>query len=69
MYYFTLNLIGLMLGPTMVALLTDRVFRSDDSLYLSLAIVAGASVAGGTWLLWRARSHYGASMREARSWQ
>jgi hypothetical protein len=69
MYYFTLNLIGLMLGPTMVALLTDRVFRSDDSLYLSLAIVAGASVAGGTWLLWRARGHFGASMREARSWQ
>jgi len=69
MYYFTLNLIGLMLGPTMVALLTDRVFRSDDSLYLSLVIVAGASVAGGTWLLWRARGHYGASMREARSWQ
>jgi MFS family permease len=69
MYYFTLNLIGLMLGPTMVALLTDRVFRSDDSLYLSLAIVAGVSVAGGTWLLWRARGHFGASMREARSWQ
>ena len=69
MYYFTLNLIGLMLGPTMVALLTDRVFRSDDSLYLSLAIVAGASVAAGTWLLWRARGHYAVSMREARGWQ
>jgi len=69
MYYFTLNLIGLVLGPTMVALLTDRVFRSDDSLYLSLAIVAASSVAAGTWLLWRARSHYGVSMREARSWQ
>lgn len=69
MYYFTLNLIGLMLGPTMVALLTDRVFRSDDSLYLSLVIVAGASVVVGTWLLWRVRGHYGASMREARGWQ
>ena len=68
MYYFTLNLIGLVLGPTMVALLTDRVFHADTSLYLSLAIVAGTSIAAGSWLLWRVRAAFGASMREARGW-
>lgn len=36
-YLFAINAIGLGLGPTMIALFTDRVFGRDDALYLSLA--------------------------------
>ncbi len=68
MYYFSLNLIGLMVGPTLVALLTDHVFRKDEQLYLSLAVVALVAASSGLWLLALCRRHYAALMREARAW-
>jgi MFS family permease len=42
-YLFILNMIGLGLGPTAVALFTQRVFRQDDALKYSLAIVTSAA--------------------------
>ena len=41
LYLFTGNLIGLGLGPTFVALLTDYVFGSDAAVGRSIAVVAG----------------------------
>lgn len=40
-YLFTINAIGLGLGPTAVALCTDLLFASDGALHLSLALVVG----------------------------
>ncbi len=68
MYYFTLNLVGLVVGPTMVAVLTDRVFRDEADLYKSLAVTAFVSIAIGFALLGYCRRHYAASMRESRGW-
>jgi MFS family permease len=39
LYLFVLNLVGLGIGPTAVALLTDRVFHDDDMVRYSLLIV------------------------------
>lgn len=39
-YLFVVNLIGLGLGPTAVALVTDRVFHDDQAIHLSLLIVS-----------------------------
>lgn len=66
MYYFALNLIGLMLGPTFVALLTDYVFRADTDLWKSLATVAISSTIAGIVLLFVVRRPFGAGFREAR---
>jgi len=47
LYLFTINIIGLGLGPLLVALLTDHVFRDESALRFSMAIVGvGACVIG-----------------------
>ncbi|MEZ5565258.1 MAG: hypothetical protein R3F24_06940 [Gammaproteobacteria bacterium] len=67
LFYFVINILGL-LGPTLVALVTDRVFADDNALSWSMAIVStGASAVGLVFLvvnlpLFRAR------VREAESW-
>lgn len=40
LFYFVINLVGLGVGPTAVALLTDYVFRDEAALRYSLALVA-----------------------------
>ena len=40
MYLFVINLVGLGLGPTLVALVTDRVFHDDNMVRYSLLIVS-----------------------------
>ncbi len=46
-YFFLINILGLGLGPLLVALLTDYVFRDEADLRYSLAIVgSGACIAG-----------------------
>ena len=55
-YLFALNFVGLGLGPTAVALFTDRVFRRDDAIHLSLLIVTTLAYGSGALLLrlgWR----------------
>lgn len=48
MYLFVLNLLGIGLGPTAVALFVDYVFKDEYALDISLAIVgASASILGG----------------------
>jgi catechol 2,3-dioxygenase-like lactoylglutathione lyase family enzyme len=44
LYLFSMNILGIALGPTVVAALTDHVFGRDDALPYSLALtVAGAA--------------------------
>lgn len=58
LYYFTLNLIGLTIGPTTVALLTDYVFGNEADLYKSLAVVSFTSCVIGLALMLWCRPHY-----------
>ncbi len=44
LYFFVANLIGLGLGPTAVALVTDYGFRDDAALRYSLAVVAATAL-------------------------
>src|SRR5258708_2909102 len=50
-YLFILNLIGLGLGPTAVALCTQHIFHRDDALKYSMVIVAGTTCLLGAALL------------------
>jgi len=53
LYLFVMNLIGLGIGPTAVALVTDYVFRDDNAVNHSLLIVAtSAHVAAALLLGW-----------------
>ena len=44
LYLFVLNVVGLALGPTAVAVVTDYVFRDDAALRYSLALVTALAL-------------------------
>ena len=52
-YQFVLNLIGLGLGPTAIALMTDFVFRNDAAVHLSMVTVTVTAHLGAALLLWK----------------
>jgi MFS family permease len=52
MYLFVVNIIGLGLGPTIIALLTDRVFHNDNMLRYSLVIAATGAYLVSALLWW-----------------
>lgn len=64
LYLFIVNLVGLGIGPTAVALFTDRVFADDGSVHLSLAITMVVAQTIGFVLLARGRVHYRASLEQ-----
>lgn len=67
-YYFVISIVGLGIGPTSVALLTDFYFRDEAMLRYSLVVVATiAGLAAVAILLW-VRPHFRTSVRAARAW-
>jgi len=67
-YLFVINLIGMGIGPTIVALLTDKVFRNENSLHDALAIVGGISQAAAALLLFAGLRHYRQSLVYFAQW-
>lgn len=57
-YIFAVNIIGLGLGPTTVALCTDYLFRDDNMVGYSILIVASTAQVLAGVLLWRGRRHF-----------
>jgi MFS family permease len=68
LYLFSINLIGLGLGPTVVALFTDHVFRSDAAIGWSLAATVLVFGPAGCVLLWCGLRAFRASAMSARAW-
>ncbi len=66
-YWFVISILGLMIGPTSVALVSDLVFGDASSIRYALALVSAVT---GTfvWLLVFNLRHYRASVVEAESW-
>jgi hypothetical protein len=50
-YLLLAGLLGIGLGPTSVALVTDFVFHDDKALPYSMALMAGPSSLLGLWLI------------------
>lgn len=67
-YLFVINLIGLGLGPTAVALTTDYVFRNDQAVNYSLMIVATVAHVVSSLLLWAGLKPYLASLDRLKAW-
>ncbi|MBL8850282.1 MAG: MFS transporter [Planctomycetaceae bacterium] len=67
-YLFVINIIGMGLGPTVVALLSDHVFHDENRLHHSLVIVGGASYVVATVLLAIARHRYRRSIEYLEDW-
>ena len=67
-YYFVINVLGLTVGPLVVALVTDNVFADESMLRYSLAIVCAAAGVPALVLLFLNIRHYRASVIEADKW-
>jgi MFS family permease len=63
LYLFIVNLIGLGLGPTLVALTTDYVFGAPEDVGYSLLFVTSIAMAGSALLLSRCLPHYRKTIR------
>lgn len=58
LYAFVVAIIGLVIAPTLVALITDHVFADSAAVHKSLSLVVAISAAAGLWLSLGARRHY-----------
>jgi len=68
LYLFTVNLIGLGAGPTVVALVTDHVFHNDAMVGSSLLIVGVAANIVSVLFLWIGLKSYVRSQRQLQEW-
>ncbi len=66
LYLFVLSVIGLGAAPTVVALVTDRVFGDPSKVGLSLAVVCASSAAGAAILLFSSLRHYRVALENSR---
>jgi MFS family permease len=67
-YYFVIGILGLVVGPTSVALVTDYVFADDAQLRYSIVwVVIGAGVMAIGFLVSNLK-HYRESVIEADQW-
>ncbi|HEY6641266.1 MFS transporter [Povalibacter sp.] len=66
LYVFVLSVIGLGAAPTVVALVTDRVFGDPSKVGLSLAVVCASSAAGAAILLFSSLRHYRLAVEQMR---
>ena len=57
-YIFVVALVGMSLGPTGIALITDYVFRDDQALHYSIAIFTGIFALLACTLLWLSLGSY-----------
>ena len=67
-YYFVINVIGLTLGPSCIALVTDYVFADDLALRYSIAIVSGVAGVASLAVLALNIVPYRSSVVEADAW-
>jgi MFS family permease len=67
-YLFAINLIGIGLGPTIVAALTENVFRDKQAIHLSLLVVGFLAFGGAALLLWAGLGPYRRSLDYLKRW-
>ncbi len=68
LYLFVAIVLGLGVGPTLIALMTDFVFRSDALLNYSLAATAALLIPAATFCMHMARKPFAASLSAAAVW-
>ena len=68
-YLFTVNLIGIGLGPTCIALVTDYWFADPSALRYSMSLIAGSAAALATLVLGWGLRHFRRSLERASAWE
>lgn len=68
-YLLVMNIVGLGLGPTIVALVTDYVFHDDQAMNYSMLIVGVVTHAIAAVLLWKGMKYFRGSLDRLQQWQ
>jgi uncharacterized protein YqgC (DUF456 family) len=68
MYYFVLSAIGLGLGPSLMAFITDYVIGNEDHLRYAMASTAAIMLPLAAVSIWCAVKPYGRAMAQAAEW-
>jgi hypothetical protein len=68
LFLFVFNVIGFALGPLMVALFTDYVFKAESQIGYSIVLTALILGPLGTFIIWLGMKPYGRSVAAARAW-
>lgn len=68
LFLFLFSMIGLGIAPTVVALITDFVFRDESSLRYSIATLHAVLAPAAAIVFWRGLGAYGRAVAEARTW-
>lgn len=66
-YWFVLSILGLMIGPTAVAIASEMIFDGPQDIRYGLSLVCGV-IGTFTWILVFNLKHYRASVIEADGW-
>ena len=69
LYLFFVNIIGIGMGPTLIALTTDHAFGDDAMLRYAMSLVAGAAALLATLSLALGLSAFRSSLRRAAAWR
>jgi len=67
-YIFTVNIIGLGLGPSAVAAMTDYVFHDPNKIRYSLLIVGAVAHFAAALFLWRGLKPFEGSIERLKNW-
>jgi MFS family permease len=68
-YLFTVNIIGLGLGPSAVAAMTDYVFHDPNKIRYSLLIVGAIAHLAAALVLWRGMKPFAESIERLKTWK
>lgn len=68
-YLFVINLLGMGLGPTVVAVLTEQLFQDKNAVHYSLVIVGGVTHVAASILIWLGLGNYRRSLDYLDRWR
>jgi MFS family permease len=67
-YMFATNMLGLALGSTLVAVLTDFVFVDEGALMHSLSLISAVLLPMAAWIFWRGLNAFSAAVKKSEDW-
>jgi MFS family permease len=67
-YMFATNMLGLALGSTLVAVLTDFVFVDEGALMHSLSLISAVLLPMAVWIFWRGLNAFSAAVKKSEDW-
>ena len=68
-YMFATNMLGLALGSTLVAVLTDFVFVDEGALMHSLSVISAVLLPMAAWMFWRGLNAFSAAVKKSEDWR